>query len=128
MFATSKDILYGVIALCLVLGTGFLCWTLYYVMRILKNASEIVEELRSKIESVLQAIDYIRTKVEQMSGIMDAVSGGVGGLVQKVVRKKTKEWADATGDQFDSAAKDAVDRAVAATADKMRKMTKKIKR
>jgi hypothetical protein len=63
-----------------------------------------------------------------MSGLMEAVSGGVGGLVQKVVRKKTKDWVDSAGNRFDSSAKEAVDRAVAATADKMRKMSKKIRK
>jgi uncharacterized protein YoxC len=128
MFATSKDILYLVIAFCVLWATAFFCWMLYYVMRILKNASEIVEELRTRLEKLTEAIDYIRGKVEQMSGLMSVVTGGVSGLVQKVVRKKTKEWVDDAEEKFDTSAKDAVDRAVAATADKMRRMSKKIRK
>ncbi len=128
MFDTSKDILYWVLAFCLLVGTAFFCWMLYYVMRILKNASEIVDEVRSKLEKLTEAIDYIRGRMEQMSGIMSLISGGVGGLVQKVVRKKTKEWVDDASDKFDETAKDAVDRAVSATADKMQRMTKKLKK
>ncbi len=128
MFDTSKDILYVVIAFSVLSATAFFCWMLYYVVKILKNASEIVEELRSRLEKLTEAIDYIRGKVEQMSGLMSVVSGGVGGLVQKVVRRKAKEWVDDTSEKFDTAAKDAVDKAVAATADKMNRMTKKIRK
>ncbi len=134
MFDTSKDILYIVLSFCIIWVTVFLCWMLYYVTRILRNANEIVEEFRVRLQVLLEAVNYVRNKVEMISNIMTAATEGAGGLVKNFVSKKAKEWtSDAmkktdyhmTG--FDKTAKAAVDKAVAMTAEKMKKAAKKIR-
>lgn len=128
MLATTQDILYVVISCCVLVITVFLCWMLYYVMRILRSANQVVEEFRLRLQALTEALNYIRGKVEHMSGLMTLASEGVGGLVKKVVAKKAHDWMDRKTDEFNDAAKDAVDRAVAATAKKMKKMSVKVKK
>lgn len=128
MFSTSQDILYLVISFCIIWVTVFLCWMLYYVMRLLRNTNKIVEEFRSKLNVLTDTLNYIRGKVEHISGIMTLASGGVGDLVKKVVSNKAKQWIDRSTDDFDEAAKDAVDKAVSATATKMKKVARRIRR
>lgn len=128
MFETSQDILYLVISFCIIWVTVFLCWMLYYVMRLLRNANKIVEEFRSKLQVVTDTLNYIRGKVEHISGLLTLASGGVSGFLQKAVSKKAKQWIDNSVNNFDEAAKDAVDKAVNATATKMRKVAHRIRK
>jgi len=125
---TSKDILYLVISFCVLWITVFLCWMFYYVTRILRNTNQIVEEFRMRLQKLTEAIEYIRGKVEHMSGLMTMATSGVTGVVKNFVSKKAKEWIDKGTEKFDETAKEAVDTAVEATAKKMKKVTKKLKK
>jgi hypothetical protein len=124
----SKDILYLVISFCVLWVTVFFCWLLYYVMRLVRNANQIVEEFRMRLQALTDTINYIRGKVEHISGLMTLATDGVGGLVRKVVTKKAKDWMDSGSSKMNDAAKDAVEKAVDATAKKMKKMTSKIRK
>lgn len=124
---SSKDILYLVIALCILWVTVFLCWVFYYVMRLLRNVSEIVEEFRLRLQALTDAINYIRDRVEHISDFMTVASSGVGGFVKKVVTKKANQWLDKSSAGLNDAAKDAVDKAVKATAKKMKKAAAKLR-
>jgi len=99
----------------------------YYAGKILKDASRIVEEFRMRLQLLTDAINYIRGKVENISALMTLATQGATGLVKKVVAKKANEWMSDAEDKFDNSAKDAVDRAVAATAKSIKKAAKKIK-
>lgn len=128
MFDTSKDILYLVIAFCVLWVTVFLCWMFYYVTRILKNANAIAEEFRSRLQILTEAINYVRGKVENIHSLLNLAGGGVAGMIKNVVSRKAKEWVNRGSAKVNTAAKDAVDKAMAATAKKMGKMAKKLKK
>lgn len=128
MFENSKDVLYLVISFCVVWVTFFLCWMFYYLMRLLRNANQIVEEFRVRLQALTEAIGYIRGKVEHMSGLLTLLTDGASGLLQKVIAKKTSEWVNTGSEKINKSAKDAVAKAVAETANKMKKVTKSIKK
>ncbi len=128
MIESSKDILYLVIAFCVLWVTVFLCWMLYYVMKILKNASQIIEEFRSRLQVLTEAIDYLRGKVETIHGLLSVASGGVAGAVKSMVASKAKEWMNTGSQRASKAAKEAVDKAVEATAKKMKKTARNIQK
>ncbi len=91
MQVNAQDILYLVISFCIIWATFFLCWTFYYLMRILRNANTIVEEFRVRLQTLSEAIDYIRGKVENISGLMNLASSGLTGFMKSRVEKKAKE-------------------------------------
>ena len=91
MLVNTKDILYLVISFCIIWATFFLCWTLYYFMRILRNANTIVEEFRVRLQTLSEAIDYIRGKVENMSSLMTLAGSGVTGFIKRAAERKAKE-------------------------------------
>lgn len=128
MFETSKDILYLVISFCVLWVTVFLCWMFYYVMRILRNTNQIVEEFRTRLQTLTETINYVRGKVEHISGLLTLASGGMTGLMKKMVAKKAKEWVDNGSEKFNEAAKEAVDKAVEEAAKKMRRTASKIRK
>ena len=127
MLVNTKDILYLVISFCIIWATFFLCWTLYYFMRILRNANTIVEEFRVRLQTLSEAIDYIRGKVENMSSLMTLAGSGVTGFIKRAAEKKAKEWIDDSADGFNDVAKEAVDAAMGATAKTMKRVVKKLR-
>ena len=128
MLETSKDILFLVIAFCVLWITVFLCWMFYYVTRILKNANQIAEEFRSRLQMLTEAINYVRGKVENIHSLLGMAGGGMAGMVKNMVSKKAKDWINKGSKRIDTAAKDAVAKAVQATAKKMKKTVKKLKK
>lgn len=127
-FSNSRDILNLVISFCVLLVTVFLCWMFYYIMRLLRNANRIIEEFRLRLQLLTDTINHIRGKVEHISDFMGLATGGLGGLMKNVVKRKAGQWLDDTTDAVNDAAKEAVSRAVNATESKMKKVTKKIKK
>ncbi|MDO8626726.1 MAG: hypothetical protein Q7K39_04750 [Candidatus Magasanikbacteria bacterium] len=97
-------------------------------MKLLRSASQIVEEFRVKIQMLTETINFIRGKVEHISDFLTMATSGVGSLVKKVVTRKADHWLDGATGSFNSSAKSAVEKAVAATASKMRTAARKIKK
>ena len=128
MIETSKDILFLVIAFCILWVTVFLCWMFYYVTRILRNANGIAEEFRSRLQMLTEAINYVRGKVENIHSLLGMAGGGMAGMVKNMVSKKAKDWINKGSNKMNTAAKDAVDKAVQATAKKIKKAAKKIQK
>lgn len=128
MFENSKDILYLVISFCVLWVTFFICWMFYYLMRLLRNANEIIEEFRVRLQTLLDTVNHIRSKVESLSNIMTLFSSGAGGLAKKIMTKKANDWLDGSSQKFNSSAKAAVAKAVEETAKKIKKATKAMKR
>ncbi len=128
MFNNSKDILFLIISFCILWVTFFLCWMFYYLMRLLRNTNKIVEEFRVRLQALTEAINYIRGKIEHMSGLLSLITDGASGLVQKVIAKKTSEWVGAGTDKINKSAKEAVAKAVSETTKKMKKIVKTIKK
>lgn len=128
MIETSKDILYLVIAFCVLWVTVFLCWMFYYVTRILKNANAIAEEFRSRLQILTEAIHYVRGKIDNIHSLLNMAGGGMAGMVKDMVNKKAKDWINKGSNKMNSAAKDAVAKAVEATAKTMKKTAKKLKK
>ncbi|HSR89272.1 MAG TPA: hypothetical protein VLK22_02625 [Candidatus Udaeobacter sp.] len=128
MFESSKDILYLVIAFCVLWITVFLCWMFYYVTRILKNANEIAEEFRSRLQILTEAINYVRGKVENIHNLLNMAGGGMAGMVTDMVSRKAKAFINKESGKMNTAAKEAVDKAVEATAKKMRTTAKHLKK
>lgn len=130
MFQSSKDILYLVSSLCIISLTVFLCWMFYYLMRIFKDTSKIIEEFRMRLQSLTEMIKNISDKVEKLHGVISLVSSGIGNLMNRKGSKKENDedsLASKTS-RFEEAAKEVVDKAVETTAEKIRKITRKIKR
>jgi uncharacterized protein YoxC len=87
-FENSQDLLYIVLSLCVLWFTVFLCWLLYQAARVLKNANNIIENLTQKLELIADAVEFMREKMDKVSGQMGVVSKIATGLVDKFVLGK----------------------------------------
>lgn len=85
MFSSSVDILYIVIALCVLWFTVFLCWLLYQAGRVLRNANNILETVSEKLELISEALHFIQKKVDGISSNMGLVGKMLSSLMEKFV-------------------------------------------
>ncbi|MFH1789755.1 MAG: hypothetical protein ABH832_01665 [bacterium] len=124
IFDSTKDILYIVIAFCILWITVFMCWMFYYIARILRNASQIVEEFRIKLQMLSETVNHMRTKIEYLSDLFTFGTSGVGGMVAKMASRHAKKAVDKGTEAMNKVAKQAVDKAVKATVAQVKKKTK----
>ena|SRR3989338_4787163 len=94
----SLDVLYIVLALCILWFTVFLCWLLYQAARVLRNANAIIENLMEKLELISDAVQFIKGKVEGLTHSMGAVSGMMGTLAERFMVGKLEK---ALGDRLE---------------------------
>jgi len=126
MFDTSKDILYLVISFCILWLTVFLCWAIYYFGKVLKNANEVIEEFRMRIEALTNAVDFVHSKVDQLANLMTMATSGMGGLVRKVASKKAEKFFESATEDMGGVAKMAVRKATKMVTKKMKTGSKKV--
>lgn len=118
---STKDILYLVIAISIVWITVFMCWMFYYMAKILRNANQIVEEFRVKLQTLTEAIQHVKKRIEQMSDLMTLGTNGVSGLLKKVATRKAKNFINKNSEKVNKVAKAAVKKAVKAAKKQIKK-------
>ena len=87
---SSKDILFLVLAFCVLWFTAFLCWALYYVITILRDASNAVSEIRDRIAAIDDAVRMVREKVESSLGSFGVAASGFKLLSSYLSKRKEK--------------------------------------
>jgi nitrate reductase assembly molybdenum cofactor insertion protein NarJ len=95
MLETSKDLLLVVIAFCILWLTVFICWSMYYVVVMLKNFSKMTTSVREKLELVDSILKLVKDKLEKSSNhvavIADSVIKLVGFMMEKQGRSRSKK-------------------------------------
>lgn len=64
MFESSKDILYIVLAFCILWLTIFLSWLLFYIVSLVKNLRWFIKGAKDNVANVIKSIDGIKEKIE----------------------------------------------------------------
>lgn len=88
MLENSKDLLYIVLSFSILWLTVFLCWLIYYMVSILRGASNMIEEMRERFRGIEEAIRTMRDKMEHATTSFAFVSEGIIKLIQYFVSKK----------------------------------------
>jgi len=86
----SKDLLYVVIAFCVLLFTVFSVWLIYYMAMIMRQAYKVVKETREKINKVDEILKSLKDKIEHSASYLVLISEGVKKLVE-VIREKSEK-------------------------------------
>ena len=87
MLETSKDLLYIVIAFCILWLTIFICWMIYYMAMILKRIHIVMETFTRTLEAVRSFFDNARDKVNNLGSTI-AAAVEVGRKVADFVKEK----------------------------------------
>lgn len=92
MIESTKDILYIVIAFCVLWFTIFVCWAVYYVAMILKEMRKIISDVRKKIELIEEVLKAVKEKLEHTSSHMKLLVDTVASLAEFIKdRRKEKK-------------------------------------
>ena len=70
--------------------TAFVCWALYYVITILRDASNAVSEIRDRIAAIDEAVRMVREKVEASFGSFGIAATGIKMLGSYLAKRKEK--------------------------------------
>jgi len=94
MFESTKDILYIVVAFCVLWVTIFLCWVIYYVAMILRQTYGLMSDVKDKMQAIDEAIRGVREKLDNTSTYLALIADGakylIGHLAERKEKKKTK--------------------------------------
>jgi len=63
MFETTQDWFYLVTAVCAVWITVFLCWALYYCVRVLRQTDEVITEMRERFSKATSILNFLKNKL-----------------------------------------------------------------
>jgi len=87
MLETSQDILYIVIAFCVLWFTIFVCWVIYYFAMILKRVHHVMETFTKTLDAIRGFFEHAKDKVSNLGNtITTAVE--VGKKVADFVQEK----------------------------------------
>lgn len=93
MLETSMDLLYIAIAFSVLWITIFVCWGLYYMISIMRNASKITVSVREKLELVDNILKLVKDKLEKGSNHMAILSDSAIKLVGFLIEKNKQDSA-----------------------------------
>lgn len=80
MLQSSKDLFYIVLAFSALWVTIFLCWMIYSVAMILRNANDVIHEMRERLRGISESLDFMRDKVDLLAGSVDFLTDAVDEL------------------------------------------------
>lgn len=93
MLDTSKDLLNVIIAVCVAVFTFFICYLLYYLISMLKQANKTVTEIRLRIESFDAMFETLKEKLTHSSNYLALLVKSVVSMVEFVKERKEKRSA-----------------------------------
>lgn len=88
MFDTSQDVLFLALALCAIGFTVFICILLLYLIKIIKNAHDVIKGVRKKLELVDDVLKTLKDRIEHSATYLGLLVEGVGKLVDYLKEKK----------------------------------------
>lgn len=94
MLETSKDLLYVVLAFCILWLTIFTSWAIYYVAQILKQGRDTIRALRSSLGLFEKLLSSIQNKVDASSShlafLVEGVKQGLTFMNERNAKKATR--------------------------------------
>lgn len=90
MLETSKDLLFIILAFCILWFTIFVTWALYYLIMILRNANLMVTECRKKVQRVDEIFDFVKDKLGKSFATFAILTKGILKVMEIMKERKKK--------------------------------------
>src|SRR3990167_3548369 len=87
----SKDLLYIVISVSILLFTIFSCWAIYYLARILQQMFKMIKETRDRLNKFDELVKMIKEKIEHSAAYLPLIGEGVKKLVEIMKTRAEKK-------------------------------------
>jgi len=93
MIESSKDLLFITLAFCAIWLTVFLCWLLYYVMAIVRDAETLMREIKNMVEKVDRVAKFVQDKVEHSAMSLTIIATALKELIMWAVAQRQEMMA-----------------------------------
>ncbi len=90
---TSQELLYLIGTICLLFVSGFLCWALYEIARLVHQANQVMDDTREKISRFERAVVMIGEKLGASAQYLGFIAEG-GKQLLSYFSDRRKENAD----------------------------------
>jgi len=87
----SKDLLYIVISVSVLIFTIFSCWAIYYLARILQQFFKIIEETHDRLNKFDELVKMVKEKIEHSASYLPLIMEGVKKLVELMKNRADKK-------------------------------------
>lgn len=87
---STLDLLYLTLAIASLWVAGFLCWGLYELARLLRQANTVVRDTREKMNRIEKTIMAIKEKIESSVNYLSILAEG-GKAVMSMLRKREEK-------------------------------------
>ena len=94
----SKDLLYIVISVSVLLFTIFSCWAIYYLARILQQMFKVIKENRDRLNKFDELVKMIKEKIEHSASYLPLIGEGVKKLVEIMRNRAEKKKRNKKGE------------------------------
>jgi len=91
----AQDLLYIVIAFCVLWVTAFICWFVYHVTKAIRTISTLLSDVRYSMDRVEQALHGVRSKVEHGATHIQKMTGHIKKAAEGVKKETDKILAPA---------------------------------
>ena len=90
LIETSKDLLFVVLAFCVLWLTVFLSWLLYYVIALARDAESLVRQIKGAVEKVDSLAHAMHDKMERSAASLTLIAQAVKELIVWGIQEKAK--------------------------------------
>lgn len=87
---TSKDLLFVVLAFCVLWITVFLLWLMYYVIAILRDAESLVRQIKGAVSKIDSLTHVVHEKMERSAASLSLVAQAVKELIVWGIQERAK--------------------------------------
>lgn len=91
MFQTSGDVLNLTLSVCIVALTIFICWGIYYGIRIIKSIFEVIDQIQRTADRLEKLVVETKEKIESSFSAMKITSEAVKGVIDYFANRKKKK-------------------------------------
>ena len=91
LIENSGDLLNLVIAFSILLFTAFVVWSMYYLIKTLRNVSSIITGVKEKMDTIDKILNLVHDKLEKGSSHMAILSETAVRLVSHLIDKQVKK-------------------------------------
>jgi len=90
LIETSKDLLYVVLAFCVLWLTVFMSWLLYYVIAIIRDAEALVSQIKGAVSKVDQLAHIVQERVERSASSLSVMAQAVKEIIVWAIQERSK--------------------------------------
>lgn len=90
MLNTSLDVLYIVLAVSVGIFTAFICWGIYYLVRMERNAVYAMEKWTKLMKKADEVLDLAKDKLHGSGAYVVAAANAVKSVVEYAMERKSE--------------------------------------